>query len=376
VVAGDDKVWVLGPGGTSRPGFPWTAPAAAGVANGRVAIGDVDGDGRLDLVAPFTGGLALIDRDGVRFGTIGQGEASPGSPSLHDFDGDGDLEIAYPRDDGHVHLVHHDGTPVTAAWPFFTGDLEMPSQVALANMDGAGNHDLVFTTQNWQIYVVNAAGEALDGWPSGAILALGATDPIVAQLGMGGPTAAIAPSDGRLRLLEFDQEQEGWWRDQAAPILAPVSAADIDRDGIVEMMVPTTQALWVLDMGVDAVDGLWPISGANVGRTGCLTTDAVTSAPTQTPAALTLRGNHPNPFNPRTTISFRLDSAASRASLRVYDVSGRLVRTLVDGALAAGDHEVLWRGRDDGGREVASGVYLYRLEADGVSRSRPMVLVR
>ena len=69
-------------------------------------------------------------------------------------------------------------------------------------------------------------------------------------------------------------------------------------------------------------------------------------------------------------------SKRSRASLRVYDVSGRLVRTLVDGALAAGDHEVLWRGRDDGGREVASGVYLYRLEADGVSESRPMVLVR
>ena len=141
-------------------------------------------------------------------------------------------------------------------------------------------------------------------------------------------------------------------------------------------MVPTTQALWVLDMGVAPVEGLWPISGANVGRTGCLVSDVATPAPVAAPAALALQGNHPNPFNPRTTIRFQLGVDAARASLRVYDVSGRLVRTLVDGALGAGDHEVTWRGRDERGSEVASGVYLYRLEADGVSRSRPMVLVR
>lgn len=376
VVAVDDEVWVLGPDAQPRPGFPWTAPAMAGEVNGRVAIGDVDNDGRLDLVVPFEGGLLLLDRDGVPFSSFGQNEPSPGSPSLHDFDGDGDLEIAYPRADGSVHLVHHDGTPVTAAWPYATGAAGMASQVALANLDAAGNHDLVFTTPDGQLHLVTASGAPVANWPRPVDLGGDVVEAIVAQLGAGGLSAALGEVDGRLRLLEYDGGQEGWSRDQAAPILAPVSAADIDADGVVEMMVPTSQALWVLDMGVAAAGGAWPISGANAGRTGCLATVAATSAPEPIPAALTLRGNHPNPFNPMTVISFRLDADASRASLRIYDVSGRLVRTLVDGALAGGDHEVLWRGRDERGREVASGTYLYRLEADGASRSRSMVLVR
>jgi hypothetical protein len=376
VVAGEDKVWVLGPHGGNRAGFPWNAPALAGTANGRVAIGDVDNDGRLDLVAPFTGGLALIDRDGLLMATIGQGEPSPGSPSLHDFDGDGDLEIAYPRADGSVHLVHHDGTPVTTAWPYASGAAGMPSQIALANMDATGNHDLVFTTPDDQLHVVTASGTALTDWPRPMALAGAVVDPIVAQLGAGGLTAAVGKPDGRLRLIEATAGQEGWPRNQTAPIHAPVSAADIDADGMIEMIVPTSEAIWVLDMGVAQTGGLWPISGADVARTGCLTVDAATPVSDRAPAALTLGGNYPNPFNPRTTIHFRVEADAARASLRIYDVAGRLVRTLLDGAVGAGDHRIVWQGRDDRGGEVASGVYFYRLEVDGASWSRSMVLVR
>lgn len=376
VVAGGDQVWVLGPHGVARSGFPWNAPALAGTANGRVAIGDVDDDGRLDLVAPFTGGLALIDRDGVLIGTIGQGEPAPGSPSLLDFDGDGDLEIAYPRADGSVNLVHHDGTPVTGSWPYVSGASGMPSQIALGNMDALGKRDLVFSTPDDQLHMVAASGAALTGWPRALDLGGVAIDPIVAQLGTAGLSTAIGQPDGRLRLLELDQGQEGWSRDQAAAILAPVSAADIDADGMIEMLVPTSQALWVLDMGVAMAEGLWPISGADVARTGCLTPAEPTAARESTPAVLALSSNYPNPFNPRTTIRFRTEADAERVSLRIYDVAGRLVRTLVDGALAAGDHQVMWQGRDDAGSEVASGVYLYRLEAGAASRSRSMVLVR
>ncbi|MBK9304444.1 MAG: T9SS type A sorting domain-containing protein [bacterium] len=69
---------------------------------------------------------------------------------------------------------------------------------------------------------------------------------------------------------------------------------------------------------------------------------------------------HPNPFNPTTTIRFALPAAGS-ARLAVYDVTGRLVRTLIDGNLAAGAHEASWDGRDAAGRSAASGVYLARL---------------
>ena len=95
----------------------------------------------------------------------------------------------------------------------------------------------------------------------------------------------------------------------------------------------------------------------------------------QTPAALALGQNHPNPFNPRTTISFGL-AEAGPATLAVYDVGGRRVRTLVSGSLAAGQHHVVWDGRGDAGRALASGVYFYRLEAGGEVLGRKMLLLK
>lgn len=90
---------------------------------------------------------------------------------------------------------------------------------------------------------------------------------------------------------------------------------------------------------------------------------------------LELDRNRPNPFNPMTTVRFSL-GRASFTSLRIFDVSGRLVRTLVAGDLPAGAHEVTWWGDDERGRPVASGVYLCRLEAAGETRSLMMVMVR
>ncbi|MEZ4386747.1 MAG: FlgD immunoglobulin-like domain containing protein [Candidatus Krumholzibacteriia bacterium] len=88
-----------------------------------------------------------------------------------------------------------------------------------------------------------------------------------------------------------------------------------------------------------------------------------------------LAQNHPNPFNPITTVAFSLERAGL-ASLRVFDTRGRLVRTLVHEDLGAGQHEVTWRGDDQQGRPVASGVYFYRLEAGDQRASKRMLLVK
>ncbi len=83
----------------------------------------------------------------------------------------------------------------------------------------------------------------------------------------------------------------------------------------------------------------------------------------------------PNPFNPTTTLSFRLD-AGGPVTLRVYDLQGRLVRTLVDTHLTAGRHQTRWDGRDHDGRSVPAGVYLARLEDGWRWRSRQLVLLK
>ena len=91
---------------------------------------------------------------------------------------------------------------------------------------------------------------------------------------------------------------------------------------------------------------------------------------------LNLRLPAPNPFNPHTTIRFDV-TRASTVQLRVFDVGGALVRTLVDRHLPAGEHRVVWDGRDDRGREVGSGAYFLRLSSgEERAESRKVVLLR
>ena len=91
--------------------------------------------------------------------------------------------------------------------------------------------------------------------------------------------------------------------------------------------------------------------------------------------AYRLEPNVPNPFNPSTTIRYQV-AQAGRATLRVYDVSGSLVRTLVDRVHPAGAFDARWDGRDGQGRPVASGVYFYRLQAGDFVQTRRMVLLK
>ena len=107
---------------------------------------------------------------------------------------------------------------------------------------------------------------------------------------------------------------------------------------------------------------------------GRAATETTTGANGQ-PSATVLHQNIPNPFNPTTLIRFELPESA-RVRLLVFDVQGRLVRTLVDGELQPGGQEIAWNGRDDDGRNVASGVYFYRLETPQTLVSRKMVLLR
>jgi hypothetical protein len=91
-----------------------------------------------------------------------------------------------------------------------------------------------------------------------------------------------------------------------------------------------------------------------------------------------LSQNSPNPFNPETTIGYDLPEVAS-IRLSIYDLSGQTIRMLVhDSHHQPGRYTVVWDGRDEGGRVVASGVYLYRLEAvdRGFVETRRMLLVR
>jgi hypothetical protein len=86
------------------------------------------------------------------------------------------------------------------------------------------------------------------------------------------------------------------------------------------------------------------------------------------PVAFGMDPNYPNPFNPETRIRIRLAEAA-RIEIAVYDVMGRLLKTLSGGAKAAGVHEVRWDGKDASGIDVPSGVYVVRMQASAANRT-------
>jgi hypothetical protein len=90
--------------------------------------------------------------------------------------------------------------------------------------------------------------------------------------------------------------------------------------------------------------------------------------------ATALRGNYPNPFNPETTISYELKESAN-VRLAVYNTKGQLVRSLVNADQAAGAYRLVFNGRDEMGKPLSSGIYLYRFTAGAYHSTRKMMLM-
>jgi hypothetical protein len=94
--------------------------------------------------------------------------------------------------------------------------------------------------------------------------------------------------------------------------------------------------------------------------------------------SLELTQNYPNPFNPSTTINYNVD-ASGMVSLKVYDIMGRLVRTLVEGHRSSGNlagYNVVWDGKDSQGQQVSAGLYIYSLQTPGGNMTKKMVLLK
>lgn len=95
------------------------------------------------------------------------------------------------------------------------------------------------------------------------------------------------------------------------------------------------------------------------------------------PQRFALWPSYPNPFNPSTTIRFDVAAGNQQPiSLKIYNLHGQLVATLLDGLVASGDYELIWHGRDNQNNTVSSGVYFYVLQASGYRMTRKMTLIR
>ena len=161
------------------------------------------------------------------------------------------------------------------------------------------------------------------------------------------------------------------------PLSLELSAGQLlisgDKDGS-----GTVSFDWVGDPDLSLVEHLVPTIEMGVvraldGRVSPLQpTRAVVRA---LPTVFQLGQNYPNPFNPATTIHYQLPIAGS-ARVDIFDLLGQRVRTLVNEAKPAGFYSIGWNGYDDAGQAVASGVYFYRLEIEGFTDIKKLMLVK
>jgi hypothetical protein len=105
------------------------------------------------------------------------------------------------------------------------------------------------------------------------------------------------------------------------------------------------------------------------------TVSSDTNVPDDVPRVVTLSQNVPNPFNPVTSIDYSIPSEA-RVLLSIYDASGRFVRTVVDQTLAPNRYTAVWDGLSYSGERASSGIYFYRLVANGEELARKMIMVK
>lgn len=174
-----------------------------------------------------------------------------------------------------------------------------------------------------------------------------------------------------------------WGLSLYAPDIAHAGKSDVvpgglayrNGDGLDESFtVHTTTAGW-------HCLAIWKANLGELAKSGAyrlVVTQGLSPVPDDTPAAplvSALVDIRPNPFNPRTRITFDL-AAPARARLSVYDLRGALVRRLVEAELPAGRHSAVWDGCDAGGQGAASGVYMAVFETEGARQTRRMVLVR
>ena len=234
---------------------------------------------------------------------------------------------------------------------------------------------------NTQFNTVSVPNSVAHDGPSTATVTLtsGNGNPIAATLTGGWPAPApttVAPTSGNANTLVTIQIDGSLFA--KTPEVELVDGANT---------ITATSVYWAgkdrvfadFDL-TGALNGFYDVVVYNPHEASASLTDAfqIIGAPTAAgdlPSKFALSPNYPNPFNPSTTIRYEIASR-TKVELRVFDVSGALVRTLVNESKAPGAYSLEWNGRDDKGTAVSSGVYFYRITAGDFSDVRKMTLVK
>ncbi len=369
-------------------------------AYGCPALGDFDLDGRDEIVVVTNsadGKVLIIDGNGTLLPGWPQltGGEITASPAVADLDGVAPPEVIVAAEDDSVYVFRANGGRYPG-WPrpaeVLTPSARTSSPIAV-DLDLNGELDILFAANDGRFHVWRRDGSVMPGW----------TNVLFAQTALGSnatqstPTVGDVDGDSQLEVLlgAEDGRLYGWNHDGTElagfPILlegevrASATISDFDGDGLVEIAVSGwDQNVYVWDMPGTYSQARVPWASfrhdyRNTGNAGTSTVIAVEDpAAAAAITAFHLWPARPNPFNPATEIALDVPAhaAAAPVALRIYDVSGRLARTLHAAPLPAGEHRFRWDGRDGEGHALPSGVYFLKAEGPGLDAVRKLVLVR
>lgn len=329
-------------------------------------VGDFNNDGLPDLFVTHWGNgdelirnngnwdFQVLDSAGIQTGGFGQ------SCVWGDYDNDGWLDLLVVRNNVEDILYHNNGDQTFAVVPEpLLGVTRQSNGAANADIDGDGDLD---------IYVANEAGQGAllrNDWAPEANnwvkFRLSGVSGQVNSPALGARVVLFAGSQMQTRQIVAGNGLNSQNSSVVHFGLGQASSVDSVRiywpTKVQEIQLQVEQFLAVNSTHEFALDSVVPTQ--EIPRSGCALYAAV-----------------PNPFNPRTTIRYYL-SEPTPVRLRIFDVSGRLVKTLVSGeTMGAGMQETVWMGQNEMDRVVAAGVYFYRLEAGGFTDTKRMTLLK
>jgi hypothetical protein len=238
---------------------------------------------------------------------------------------------------------------------------------------GDGQLEVAVNDMTGKMHVLNSQGQEISGFPIQTGSSIQASTSFADVNNDGRPEMIVASGTGQLEVRMYNGAS-------VIPFPILLSGASnsspivtfLDNDNRMEIVLGTFVGLDAIDLKSQAGTGTyWNMHRANLKRTGYyvgLTSSSPVApqAGVETPKVFALLPANPNPFNPTVNLSFTLPVAA-RATLEIFDLMGRKVATLVDGARTAGVHTCTWSA--SGSQQAASGIYIVSFRAEGQSGS-------
>jgi hypothetical protein len=372
VIIGDfaNNLYVIDGNGDDVAGFP---VALSEKIDSGIAIGDVDGDDQLEIIAgTFDGKLQSVEFDGTMTSgyPVDLGGMINTAPAILD-----GKVVATSRAPHKLYIVNNGTVETTVDLPN-----EVSQSVAIANLDADSDKEIAFSLKNGNLYIIDADGTILDGWPKD-----------LENNVYGSPVVGDLDNDGANDLIMMDNIGKVHAFNTAGEYLNlfPVSIGtsstsnlticDIDANQTAEIIGGDNYGISILDLKYQCGNlSAWSTFRSSVNRTGNYDPTVDNEESNVNPFETSLISNYPNPFNPTTTISFNLsdNDAKYPVSLSIYNVKGQLVNTLAKDQVKTGVNQVTWNGENHNNETVTSGVYFYKLHTNSKTQVKKMLLMK